>query len=400
MSFKRITVASTLLIILSVGCSQKKIEKESISQKLDYASDQMSLLNSISLDENRIPRTITEEGEIHWTNQEFDWTEGFYPGICWYLFEHTNQDSFKNAAEHFQKQFEDHRFYTNNHDLGFIFNCSFGNDYRLTQNEQAKQVMLDAGNSLIQRFDSVVGCIQSWDVDEGWQAKRNWQYPVIIDNMMNLELLFKLSQFTGDSLYANIAKTHADTTLKNHFREDGSSYHVIDYDSISGQVRSKQTAQGFANESAWARGQGWGLYGYTVCYRYTKDKRYLKKAEDIARYYLNHKNLPKDLIPYWDFNTGTEDPLRDVSAAAVIASALIELNGYSSNDYLKPANTILENLSSPKYRAEKGENNNFLLKHSVGSIPHDSEIDVPLVYADYYYIEALIRLSNLKSDEL
>lgn len=182
------------------------------------------------------------------------------------------------------------------------------------------------------------------------------------------------------------------TTLANHFRDDLSSYHVVDYDPETGEVRSKQTAQGYADESAWARGQAWGLYGYTVCYRYTKDEKYLKQAEDIAKYIIEYKATPEDGIPYWDNNApNIPNEPRDVSAAAITISSLIELDGYTKENYRPVIDKILSSLASKEYTAKIGENKNFVLKHSVGSIPHNAEIDVPLNYADYYYIEALTR---------
>lgn len=390
-----------LIVVFAFSCKSKQSTSEFCEENLDFACKQTELLRKESIEANKIPRTLTAKGDIHWAKSSFDWTEGFFPGICWYLYEYSKDEKWLQAAKSFQESFSDHRFLTSNHDLGFIFNCSFGNEYRLKGDKESKQILIDAGNSLLTRFNPTVGCIQSWNVDEGWQAKRDWQYPVIIDNMMNLEMLFKLSDITGDSKYKEAAITHANTTMKNHYRPDGSSYHVVDYDSINGNVRSRQTAQGFAHESAWARGQAWGLYGYTVCYRYTHDKKYLEKAEEIAAFIFTNKTMPKDCIPYWDFNAPQipSEP-RDASAAAVIASALLELDGYSAKDYKKDACFILDNLSSDKYRAEVGLNGDFILKHSVGSIPHNSEIDVPLVYADYYYVEALVRLMKLEKKEL
>ncbi|MFT7034980.1 MAG: unsaturated chondroitin disaccharide hydrolase [Cyclobacteriaceae bacterium] len=366
---------------------------------LDESAAQLSLLRDIADKENRIPRTINAEGEIHWTNPKFDWTEGFYPGSCWYMYEYTGDAKWKAAAEKNQNRFVEHKWITSNHDLGFVFNCSYGNGIRLTDNPEYKQVLIDAGNSLITRFDKRIGCIQSWNVTSGWQAERGWQYPVIIDNMMNLELLFELSKLTGDSKYKEIAITHANTTMSNHFRSDNSSYHVIDYDSISGEVRNRHTAQGFAHESSWARGQAWGLYGYTMMYRYTRDKKYLDQATKIAEYILGSPSLPSDLVPYWDYHADKipNEP-RDASAAAITASALFELNAYTEGKYLEKAKAILSSLSSPDYRAAIGTNNFFLLKHSVGSIPHGAEIDVPLNYADYYYIEALLRDNKMSKN--
>ncbi len=372
-------------------------EEQQFEHALKIAERQLKLQLKEAEKANKIPRTISKDGTIHWTNPKFDWTEGFYPGSLWYMYEYTNDETWKNAAEKFQSLFENHKYKTNSHDLGFIFNCSYGNGYRLTKNESFKDIMVTSADSLLTRFNPNVGCIKSWDVDYGWQKKRGWMYPVIIDNMMNLELLFKVSEFTGDSKYKEAAIIHANTTLKNHFREDDSSFHVIDYNPETGEVRSGQTAQGFSHGSSWARGQAWGLYGYTVCYRYTKNDIYLKQAEKIANYIVNYKSTPEDGIPYWDYNApNIPNEPRDVSAAAITASALLELDGYSSLSYKSNIDKIINTLSSGKYTAKIGDNKNFILKHSVGSIPHGAEIDVPLNYADYYYVEALLRYQALK----
>lgn len=369
--------------------------KFSAENSINQSLKQLDLLITDAYKADGIPRTIEEDGETRFVGHRFDWTEGFFPGTLWYAYKVSNDEKYKQAAEYFQNQIIEHRFVTSNHDLGFVFNNSFGAAYRITGNEEFKKVLIDAGNSLITRFDPKVGCIKSWDATGGWQAQRGWQYPVIIDNMMNLEMLFELTNMTGDNKYREIAITHANTTLKHHFREDNSSYHVVDYNPENGELNVKHTAQGYAHESAWARGQAWGLYGYTLCYRYTKNEAYLEQAEKIAEFYLNHKNLPADKVAYWDFNAPKipEEP-RDASAAAIVASALIELDNYSEKDFLSPAKEIVKSLASENYAAALGSNNNFILKHSVGSIPHGVEIDVPLNYADYYYVEALLRLQT------
>ena len=273
-----------------------------IDSQIENFDKQLSLLLVDAEKAKNIPRTVNEEGQLHFINEEFDWTEGFFPGSCWYLYEETNDNKWKVAAEKFQSIYEHHKFNTHNHDLGFIFNCSYGNGYRITQNEAYKEVMITAADSLSTRFNSNVGCIQSWDTDKGWQATRDWSFPVIIDNMMNLELLFEVSKLTGNDKYKNIAIAHANTTLKNHFREDNSSFHVVDYDTETGEIRSKQTAQGFADNSSWARGQAWGVYGFTMCYRFTKDEAYLQQAEKIADFIINYLGTLEDGIPYWDYN--------------------------------------------------------------------------------------------------
>ena len=392
-----ILTAITLVILSCTNDRKYDAYNDEVKLRLNLASKQLShLLDNANL-ANKIPRTTTADGKIHWAKSSFDWTEGFFPGTCWYLYAYTHDTKWKVAAEKFQAMFESHKLLTTNHDLGFVFNCSYGNGYNITHNPAFKNVMIEAADSLSKRFNQTVGCIKSWDVDRGWQKTRGWEFPVIIDNMMNLELLFKASEFTGNPKYENIAITHANTTLNHHFREDNSSVHVVDYNPETGEVRSKQTAQGFADNSSWARGQAWGLYGYTVCYRYTKNETYLEHAKKIANYIINHHSMPKDGIPYWDYNApNIPNEPRDVSAAAITVSALLELDGYATNvSYASTIKTILNSLSTNTYTANLNTNNNFVLKHSVGSIPHNNEIDVPLNYADYYYIEALTRYLNI-----
>lgn len=399
MKFRRILLFLNAGIFL-VACKasqpkQSETRNEFSKKELQLGGAQYNLLLIDAKAADKNPRTTDTTGKVHWIEDRFDWTAGFFPGSCWYLYEYSNDGKWKNAAESFQSKFEKFKTSTTYHDLGFVFNCSYGNEYRLTKTEKSKDVLITAANSLIQRFNPKVGSIMSWDVDKGWQSKRGWKFPVIIDNMMNLELLFNASEITGDNRYRNIAIAHANTSLKNHFRKDFSSYHVVDYDPETGEVRSKQTAQGYANESSWARGQAWAVYGFTMCYRYTKDVKYLEQAKKVADFIINYKGTPDDRIPYWDYNApNIPNEPRDASAAAITASALIELASYSDGKYLKAATDILQSLASKSYTAALGENNHFILKHSVGSIPHNNEIDVPLNYADYYYIEALMRYAK------
>jgi rhamnogalacturonyl hydrolase YesR len=322
-----------------------------------------------------------------------DWTSGFFPGELWFLYEYTKKNEWKTQAQNFTADMEREKTNAGTHDMGFKIHCSFGNGYRLTKDPHYKDVIIQSAKTLSTRFNPKTGCIRSWD-----HHKEQWDYPVIIDNMMNLELLFEATKLAGDSSFYKIAVSHAIATMKNHYRPDYSSYHVVDYDTATGQVRKKQTAQGYADESAWSRGQCWGLYGFTMCYRFTHDKKYLEQAEHIASFILNHPNLPKDLIPYWDFNApNIPNEPRDVSAAAIIASALYELGTYSKNgkDYRKAADKIMENLTN-HYRSTTGESRGFILLHSTGSKPANSEVDVPLIYADYYYLEALLRMKKIK----
>ena len=315
-----------------------------------------------------------------------DWTSGFFPGILWFLYEKTNKQQWKQAAEEFTALMFKEPYNGNSHDVGFKVYDSYGNGYKITSDTGYKRAIIDAAKTLSKRFNPTVGCIRSWDFGK-------WQYPAIIDNMMNLELLFEATKLSGDSSFYKIAVSHANTTMKNHFRNDYSSYHLVNYDPATGNVIGKMTVQGFADESAWARGQAWGLYGYTMCYRETGDKKYLEQAEHIAAFILNNPNLPKDFVPYWDYNApDLATQPRDASAASIMASAFYELAHYSSGGkkYKKAANKIMESLTK-NYRNGIGTNHGFILGHSTGHKPADSEIDVPLIYADYYYLEALLR---------
>ncbi|WP_346857910.1 glycoside hydrolase family 88 protein [uncultured Draconibacterium sp.] len=368
-----------------------------IEESLDFATKQ-SLLMAESLKDqpDRLPQTIDEEGNLVTCNSAW-WVSGFFPGVLWYLCENNPTDSLKYWATNYTKRVEDQQFTTDNHDVGFMIFCSFGNAYRLTGNQKYKEVIHNAAKSLITRFNPTIGCIRSWDY-ASWSAQ--WQYPVIIDNMMNLELLEWSAKAFNDTTFSHVARTHANTTMKNHFRNDFSSFHVVSYDTITGTVEKKNTAQGYSDDSAWARGQGWGLYGYTMMFRETGNKTYLERAKHIADFIINHPNLPEDKIPYWDFNApDIPDALRDASAGAIMCSALIELSAYvpelKSKEYLVVAETQLRSLSAAPYITDSGNNVNFILKHSVGHMPNGSEIDVPLSYADYYYVEALIRMKNL-----
>jgi len=342
------------------------------------------------------PRTIKDE-QVKYVDPE-DWTSGFFPGSMWYMYELTNDKKWKDAGTKYTEKLDTVKYLTSHHDIGFMINCSFGNAYRITQNPAYKAVIVEAAKSLSTRFRPLAGVIQSWDVDRGWQSQRGWKCPVIIDNMMNLELLFEATRFSGDSSFYRIAVSHADATMKHHFRPDYSSYHVVDYDDLTGAVRGKYTAQGYADESAWSRGQAWALYGFVVCYRETKDPKYLDMAKNIHTFIFNHPNMPEDLVPYWDLDAPhiPNEP-RDVSAAAILASALYELDKYLPEipEYKNTADKIIASLSGDAYRAIVGTNANFLLMHSVGSIPHGHEIDVPINYADYYYLEALTRRKKL-----
>jgi unsaturated chondroitin disaccharide hydrolase len=364
-------------------------------------------------DPSRVPRRTDKDGNLV-TTDIYDWTSGFFAGNLWYLYDLTGDSKWKDEAERRTEALDTIQYWSGSHDVGFMINCSYGNGLKYTGKEDYKKVMVQTAESLIKRFNPAVGCIKSWDYREAWDGRTKWYYPVIIDNMMNLELLFEATLLTGDKKYEDIALTHARTTMKNHYRSDYSSYHVVDYDTITGEVLDKATCQGYTDASSWARGQAWGLYGFTVCFRYTRDKKFLDFAEHIADYIINYPGMPDDMVPYWDYNVIDKDkkpeypfnpadyPVipRDASAAAITSSALFELSGYAGGEkgesYRKVAEKILASLASPDYFAMGTSDKYFILNHSVGSIPHGVEIDVPLVYADYYFLEALIRQGKTK----
>jgi len=397
-------------------CSAFSAEKD-IPVKADFqlAEKQYDKMLKVATDYTKYPRSMNLAGSPGYVSIN-DWTGGFWPGCLWYVYEFSKDEKWKIEATKWTESLEKNQYNTSHHDIGFMMYCSYGNAFRLTGKESYKSILVQSAKSLITRYNSKVGAIKSWNSFKSWDGKSIYKFPVIIDNMMNLELLFFASKVTGDSVYRNIAVRHAETTLKKHFRPDMSCYHVVNYDPQTGEVLSRETAQGFSDNSAWARGQSWALYGFTMVYRETKNPMFLQAALKMADFYINNKNLPKDKIPYWDYNVGQQSYVpnwkydskrfkvvpRDASAASITCSALLELSTYViGNQKLKlvgAAEKILRSLSSDEYKAKEGTNGFFVLKHSTGSIPHNSEIDVPLVYADYYFLEALLRYNNLKNN--
>ena len=399
-------ILSACLIALSgiipASAASNADDQSSLKNSIAYASQQlgggMAVIEKSKKALN--PVTLDEKGKVYYCGYS-DWRSGFFPGSLWYMYELTGDEQWAKRAEYMTQSIEKAKTLTWHHDIGFIVNCSFGNGLRLKDIPAYRDVITTAARSLSTRFRAGAGIIQSWDVNtNSWQSKRGWECPVIIDNMMNLELLFKATQLSGDSTFYRIAVSHADRTLAEQFRPDGSCYHVVDYSLRDGSVRHKQTAQGYADESTWSRGQAWAIYAYTMCYRYTRFDRYLQQARKTLNMMMRHPRMPKDLVPYWDMDApNIPDEPRDVSSAACIASALYELvtldPGYA-DQYKAWADRIISSLGTDAYRPAVGTNGNFLLLHSVGSIPHNSEIDVPLNYADYYYLEALARKAQIE----
>jgi unsaturated chondroitin disaccharide hydrolase len=386
-----------VLLLMVVSCKKTDPMQEVISKSFEVIESQaVGMAEYLDDKEGRLPRSYVKEKDEIITSDSKWWCSGFFPGVLWYLYEYTGEAKHREFAEEYSARVEEEKYNTYDHDIGFQIYCSFGNGYRLTGREDYREVLIVAGNSALERYNPDLGVIRSWDSNP-----QKWQYPVIIDNMMNLELLMWNFDHTMEQKFRDVAVSHADKTLEHHFRPDNSSYHVVSYDTITGLPHVKQTHQGAFDESIWSRGNVWGLYGYVVMYRETNLERYLDQATAIANLLIDHPNMPEDGIPYWDYlSPEIPDALRDASAGAIMASALIELSTLTEGDlsqkYLSMAEKQLTSLASPEYLAEPGTNGFFVLKRSVGHLPGNSEVDVPLTYADYYFVEALLRYKTLK----
>ena len=401
------------LVLLALGAltfvscqTQPKEDYSWIKKGLDAASAQLQLTAEEISSTNMLPRSIRTGYDMNFLCRQlerdsltfkdslraqptadqlgkrrlcsvYDWTSGFYPGSLWYAYELTGNDTLKTWAIQYTNLLNPVRYYTGTHDLGFMVNCSYGNAERLAPNDTIAAVMKETADNLCGRFNDSISAIRSWDFG-------TWNFPVIIDNMMNLDLLFNVAKATGNNSYKDIAVQHAMTTMNNHFRPDYTCWHVVSYNN-DGTVEKKQTFQGKNDDSSWARGQAWAVYGYTACYRETQDTTFLNFAVKVADMIMNRVKTD-DAIPYWDYD------------ASVTASALIELSTMvpDGKKYLDYAEKILKSLSGDAYLAKVGENQGFILMHSTGSLPNGSEIDTPLNYADYYYLEALKRFMDLK----
>lgn len=386
----------TILMIAAVamlvsGC-RKSIDK--IADEVFEVAKQQAVLMDARLAEDMTPRSLNADGTpidagIDW------WCSGFYPGTLWYIYEYTGDEQIAELADKHTRRLDSLLNGETGHDIGFQTMCSYGNGYRLTGDEVYHKEMLKNASFLSRRYSPTAGVIRSWG------QNFNEDLLVIIDNMMNLELLME----ADSARLTDIAYTHALNTIKNHFRDDFTSYHLVIYSIADGSILARHTVQGYADESAWARGQAWAVYGYTMMAREASKKgdsglaaTFLAQAENIAKMLLSR--LPEDGIPYWDFDApDIPDDFRDASAGAVMASAFVELSTLTKDAALakqlrKAVETQLRTLASPEYLASPGENGNFILKHSVGNKPGNGEVDAPQTYADYYFLEALLRYKN------
>ncbi len=392
-------------------------EREFIKDNMEFATRQTQLMLQAPTSGKAImPHSTHKDGSIA-RGSIYMWTSGFFPGTLWYLSEYTGNKALKDSALVWTQKMESVKTFTGNHDIGFMMYCSYGNANRFAPKASYNDILVESARSLCTRYNETTGTIQSWDRFRTWHGDKVYDFPVIIDNMMNLELLFFASKQTGDDSFKKIAISHAEKTMQNQVRKDYSCFHIVYYDKTTGKPIKGETSQGYSDNSAWSRGQGWGIYGFTTVYRDTKDTRFLKTAQKMADYYIQHPNLPSDKVAYWDFNANQEGyrpgirsnankvvtNYRDASAAAVVASGLFELSTYTPGEkgkkYFETAKQIVHSLGGSNYRAKEGENANFILMHSTGAIPQNSEIDVPLVYADYYFVEALFRYDRLLKNE-
>ena len=386
---KRLTTLMLALLALT-ACAQTQESLPDLSKRVfDLAREQYTLLekNVTAKGPGAFPRSF--EADTLRTSDLDWWCSGFFPGSLWYIWQYTGDEKILQRASFHTNRLSALIGRHTDHDLGFQLTCSFGHAWRLTGRSEAADILRKGAAQLAQRFDPQIGCIRSWDFGK-------WNYPVIIDNMMNLELLLRY----GTPEEQQMGIRHAETTLENHFREDFTSWHLVDY-APDGSVRGKQTVQGLADDSAWARGQAWALYGYAMLLAQDAVdtphwERFCAQAEGIARMLL--ERLPEDGIPLWDFNA-EPGALRDASAGAIMAAGFLRLADYTADEGLAQAcrdmaERQVRTLASPAYLAEAGEIGGFLLRHSVGNLPSGSEVDVPLTYADYYFLEAILRLNG------
>jgi unsaturated chondroitin disaccharide hydrolase len=397
---KRIRSIAWMLVTFTglVTACKNKADHFDVDASLDYCIKQAGkTVAALPPEPTQMPRSIAN-GKKDWRLIGYrDWTCGFWPGILWYAYEYTHDKQWMQDAQRYSRSLwplVDSSAI--DHDLGFQVYTSMGNGYRLTLEPTYGFILLRAADSLAKLYNPKVGTILSWPREVpgvDWPLRHN----TIMDNMINLELLFWAAKNGGKKELYNMAVKHAETTMQNHFRPDYTSYHVVVYDTATGKKIKGVTHQGYNDSSMWARGQSWAIYGFTMVYRETKDQRFLDFAQKVTDVYL--KDLPADGIPYWDFNApDIPNAPKDASAAAVTASALLELSTFVTDKvkataYRQKAEQILQTLSTEKYQS-RNINNAFLL-HSTGHKPNGGEIDASIIYADYYYMEALLRLKKL-----
>jgi len=332
------------------------------------------------------------------------WTSGFYPGCLWLAYELSGRGEFRDWAKKWTGGLEKEADNTGTHDLGFMFGCSYGNGIRNVSPGEAlayKRILLNAAATLDKRYSPTPGMLRC-DWDEPPFSQDTTLYPVIVDIMMNLELLFWGAENGASASLREHAVLHAQKTYRDLVRPDGSTYHIVRYKKDSGTIFNKGQLQGQNEHSTWTRGHAWCTYGMIVCYRYTRDETFLAHACVLADYFL--KRLTPDNVSVWDFDSSPEfSNVKDASATAITASALFELSTYvrdrkQRDHYRGKAEAMLAALCSKDYLAE-GEPTNVLLLHSTQYLtqPGNQNTDKPAIFADYYFLEAIKRYLTLRT---
>jgi lysophospholipase L1-like esterase len=387
----RLAIHTTILCSLSLALAQRAYAFDDVAaaRVLTFAGQQLAN-TAQQLPPTLSPKAARSDGS--WTTvsntDAVGWTQGFFPGAMWLKFDELVDPDWRSRADTWTRPLEGQKYNRQTHDLGFKLMTSFGQAYRLTGDPYYRDVLLVAAESLASRFNPLVGIIKCCD----WNP--DWQLPLVIDTMMNLELLLWAADNGGQPEWRSMAVSHALKTINDAVRSNGSTYHVVDYNPSSGAIRFQGTFQGYADWSTWSRGQAWAIYGFTVVYRFTGDARMLEAARLTADYYLSL--LPADMVPNWDFDAPSQQ--KDTSAAAAVASALFELaqliGPVDGGPYRDAALRMLDALSAAPYFAE-GSNAPGLLLHAVGHYPAGHEVDTTLIYGDYYFQEAVMRYRSM-----
>ena len=372
--------------------SNAPVTTPELSRLFQFCETQLSNTVLQMPNTNTYPRSTQNNGSWNTVNNS-DWTCGFFPGSLWYLYEQTGDPNFKKWAQQWTAGIAAQQFDTNTDDVGFMFNTSFGNGYRLTGSFTYRSVLLQAAHSLTNRFSAVVGCL----ADDLLLAPPEFQ--VIIDTTMNTELLYHAADINGDTTLSAKAMSHAERAMTNQIRPDNSTFHLVLYSTVNGALLYQGTRAGYSATSTWARGHAWSIYGFTMAYRETGYLPFLSAADQVASFYLT--NVPSDYVPYWDFDApNIPNAPRDSSAAAITLSALVQLSQLATNmqdsaTFWAGAHNILESLGSTNYLAQ-GTSSKGILLHGTGNPPQigDPEVNVSLIYGDYYFVEALTRYAE------
>ncbi|MBR0276925.1 MAG: glycoside hydrolase family 88 protein [Clostridia bacterium] len=370
---------------------------EKVFEKIDVKMQKVAVRSF-----NKIP--YTAKNGIHDDKNLVDiewWTNGFWPGLMWMMYVQTHNEQYKKTAINAEDLLR-RALHTNisgiSHDVGFMYDISTGVHYRLTGERQAQADTMLAANLLAGRFNIKGNYIRAWNNRKGAPDKSGW---AIIDCMMNLPLLYRMSEIVDDERYTNIAKAHADKTMQYHIREDGSVKHIVSYDRHTGDLIEDFGGQGYGLGSSWSRGQAWALYGFVLSYIHTNDKKYLDTAKKVANYFISCLSEEKDYLPLCDFRAPKEPVIYDSTAGACAACGLIEIANcageYEKSLYLNAAIKLLKAMTE-KF-TDFSEDTDPVLLYGTESY-HTENPHIPIIYGDYFYIEAIYKLINEKKDDM